>query len=427
MTNRRLALAIVLAGCGRVGFQDVGSGSGGDGGGGGTGDTITLVLASDASSSGPAGTPLAGATVLIERAGGTDRIATDATGTAQFSAAGVVAWHVAIRQGQGWRIYTMVGPPSGTIELGRRPDSGTNHTMTFVVPDNGSSSFWLHLPEACGFPPKEGSATFTLGYDPACEGKTTRVIAFTRPPNAAQDRYLDAGAVTLTSGATRTVTGSYAALPTYPIQVSNLPSLASSVGAGIYARTGLDLTLLGGDFASATPQGGAATVSATAAPGGNALWISTQGNLPIQYSSSSDRIVPSMITAQTSFDARTMVPLFDSLVLTRPPTMAWTGGEGQGTILAVEITSGQVQWDAYLAPSATSVTFPALPADLGAPVPQSFDFASVARLDIPGATTADLVPTIDRAWPSWPNDPTLFPAAGAGMARIVYSIGLGPP
>lgn len=253
------------------------------------------------------------------------------------------------------------------------------------------------------------------------------MIAFTTAPNTPQDRYLDAGNVTLTSGSTRTITGTYAALPTYAVQVGRLPALASSVDAGIYARTGLDLTLLGGDFTSATPQGGTATVSATAAPGGNALWVSTLANLPIQYSSTSDRIVPAMIAPQMSFDAQTLVPLFDSLVLTRPPTVAWTGGEGQGTILAVEITSGQVQWDAYLAPSATSVTFPALPADLGVPVPQSFDFASVARLDIPGATTADLVPTIDRTWPSWPHDPTVFPAAGAGMARIVYSIGLGPP
>lgn len=137
--------------------------AGGGDGDGGAGDTITLVVASDASATDPAGTPLAGATMLIERAGGTERIATDATGSARFSAAGVTAWHVALRQGQGWRIYTMVGPPSGTIELGHRPASGPDHTMKFVVPDNGSSNFWLHLPESCAFPPKEGSATFTLG------------------------------------------------------------------------------------------------------------------------------------------------------------------------------------------------------------------------------------------------------------------------
>jgi hypothetical protein len=368
-----------------------------------------------------------GATVVIERGSGSDRMVTDATGSAQFSSAGVVAWHVALRTAQGWRIYTMVGSPSGTIELGHRPAPSQNNTMRFSVPDNGSSDFWLRLPDACGFSPREGSATFTLGYDPACEGKTTRVIAFTTAPGTSQDRYLDAGNVTLTRGTTRTITGTYAAVPAHTVQITHLPGLASSAGAGIYARTGLDLTLLAGNFDSATPQGGTATVATTAAPGGDTLQVSMTGNLPIQYSSGSERFAPATLAAQMSVEATAMVPLFSSLVLTQPPNVAWTGGEGRGTILAVEITSGPLQWDAYLAPSATSVRFPALPPELGVPVPMSFDFASVARIDVPGATLADLAPTIDRTWPAWPHDAALFPAAGAGMARIVYSIGLGPP
>lgn len=423
-----LALAIALAGCGRLGFQEI-AGHSGDDAGGVTSDTITVVVTGDESSTDPAGMPIEGATVIVERSAGVDRKVTDATGSAAFPAAGVLACHVAFATAQGWRVYTMVAPPGGRIELGGRPslDPSRDHAMKFTVPDNGSGDFWLHFPEHCGYSPKYGSATFTQGYDPACEGKAAHVIAYTRPTGTTQDRYLDAGSVTFAQGSTRTVTGSYLALPAHTVQVTNLPGLVNSADALIYERADLDLTQLSADFGGATPQGGTATVSTAAAPGGNTLRVSALANLPIQYSSISELMEPAVLAAQMTIDARMMVPVFQSLVLTSPPSVAWTGGEGRGTILAVEITAGSLQWDAYLPPSATSVTFPELPAALGVPIPSSYDFASVARLEVPGATAADLAPTIDRTWSSWPHDRTLFPPGGGGEARIVYSIGLGPP
>jgi hypothetical protein len=427
----RLALALLLAGCGRVGFEEITGHNGDLDAGGGGGNTITLVVTSDETSSAAGGAPIAGATVTIERGTGAlpERMATDATGTAQFAAAGVAAFHVAFRSGPGWRVYSVQSPPSGTIALGGRSLTTTfSHNMRFALPDNGSSNFWLNLGASCAIPPKYGSPTFTLGYVPACEGKTTRVIAFTTAPGTSQDRYIDVGNVTLANGAMKTVTGNYAQPATYTVQLAGLPGLVGSARAGIYARSGLDLTHLGGDYDSVlTPGGGTINVPTTAAPGGNTLWISTLADLPLQYSSSSDRVVPAIVAAQMSFDARTMVPLFSQLTLTAPPSVSWIDGAGQGTILALEITSGTLQWDAYLPPSATSAHFPNLPSDLGVPVPAAYDFASLARLDIPGATTADLARTIDRSWPSWPANGAVFPTEGAGMARIVYSIGLGPP
>jgi len=428
----RLALALLLAGCGRVGFQEIAGHSGDlDAGGGGSSNAITVVVTSDETSTAPAGAPIAGATVVIERGTGAlpERTTTDARGTVQFTAAGVAAFHIAFRSGPGWRVYTVQAPPSGTIALGGRSLTTTfSHGMKFALPDNGSSNFWLNLGASCAISPKYGSATFTLGYVPACEGKTTRVIAFTTAPGTTQDRYIDVGNVTLANGAMKTVTGNYAQPTALTVQLTGLPGLVSSAHAGIYARAGLDLTALGGDYNSvATPGGGTVNVPTSAAPGGNTLWVSTIGDLPIQYESSSDRVVPATIAAQMTFDARTMVPLFSQLTLTAPPSVSWTGGAGQGTILALEITTGSLQWDAYLPPSASSARFPSLPGDLGVPVPASYDFASLARLDIPGATTADVARTIDQTWPSWPSDDAVFPAAGGGMARIVYSIGLGPP
>src|SRR5262249_38903279 len=154
----------------------------------------------------------------------------------------------------------------------------------------------------CAISPKYGSATFTLGYLAACEGTTTRVIAFTTAPGTTQDRYIDVGSVTLSNGAMKTVTGNYLQPAAHSVQITGLPRLASSTGAGIYARAGLDLTHLGGDFDGVTTTGGGtATVSTTAVPGGNTLWVSMRGDLPIQYESGSDRVVPAMIASQMSF------------------------------------------------------------------------------------------------------------------------------
>src|SRR5262245_18178959 len=112
----RLALALLVAGCGRVGFEEIAGRGGDDAGSAGGSNAITLVVTSDGTSSAPDGAPIAGGTVIVERDTGAlpERIATDATGTAQFAAAGVVACHVAFRSGPGWRVYSVQSPPSGT-------------------------------------------------------------------------------------------------------------------------------------------------------------------------------------------------------------------------------------------------------------------------------------------------------------------------
>ena len=55
----RLALTVLVAGCGRVGFQEL-AGHGGDDDGGVAGNTVALSVVSDETSSGPAGAPIAG-------------------------------------------------------------------------------------------------------------------------------------------------------------------------------------------------------------------------------------------------------------------------------------------------------------------------------------------------------------------------------
>jgi hypothetical protein len=217
-------------------------------------------------------------------------------------------------------------------------------------------------------------------------------------------------------------------VPATSVSVSNLEiGLIDSVGIEILARSGLDLVQMTADFASVTPGQPTTAIAATAAPGGNALLVQLTAATPIQYGSTSVRILPLSTTALPLVDAQSLIPVLGTLVLTRPPDVSWTGGGTGGTIIAVETVTGQVQWDAYLPPTATAVAFPELPADLGVPVPRSFDFASVVKLDIPGATTEDLLPTIDRTWSQWPHEPSLLPAAGSAEARILYTSALGPP
>src|SRR5262249_29380106 len=127
--------ALALAGCGRLGFHEIAaSDAPDDATPGATTDAVTVILVSDQYLSEPAGKPVAGATVLVDRATGTDRLTTDAAGIARFPAAGALACHVVYKSDLGWRGYTIdlslagapgatEAPPGTTIELGGRPAS----------------------------------------------------------------------------------------------------------------------------------------------------------------------------------------------------------------------------------------------------------------------------------------------------------------
>ena len=429
MTIGRFTLAIALTGCGRVGFQDIPGPTGGDAGSDGVaGDTVTLVVTSDEYLAEPAGLPIAGATVLVERSAGTDRLVTDATGKAQFAAAGVFACHVIYKSSIGWRGYTVQPPPAGTIELGSRPAFNLNHRVTLTLPVNADAdSYTVRLPGHCASPPLTSTPRVQFDYAPACDGTAVHAVGFAFPlvGSGLPDQYLDAGTVTLSSGAMQQITGNYQPLAMRTLQLTDLPSAADSVIGDIVARAGLDLTSLTPTLPSATPSGGAATLQEEAAPGGNGLEITVFGALPVQYPTSDVLIAPLPATP-VSFSAKDMLPLFDSLMIKDPSRIAWTGGTG-GTITIVERVGGDFQWDWYLPASATVAQLPAIPADLGVPAPKVPDDVSVVKLAVPGATGGDLVPTIDRRWSLWPHDALLLPAAAGASTRILYTAALGPP
>jgi len=425
----RLTLLLALAGCGRLGFQDRPGADASDGPGG---DTVTVIVTSDEYLSEPAGKPIAGATVLVERSTGTDRLTTDATGTARFGATGALACHVIYKSELGWRGYT-VAPPlmamSSTIELGSRPASNPSHNVTFTLPtDSSAASFTVRLPEHCGLPPSSGSASVSIPYEATCEGRSVHAYAFALPASGSSqpDLYIDAGMVQLINNATLGVSGGYTPLPVRMLQLTDLPAGTDSVSAEIVQRAGVDLTSL-------TPTPGSAVGAATSAslqmgvvPGGNGISLRAFTITPVQYLSSSELFAPLGLATGTTFDARDMLPLFASLTVSDPTRVAWTGAAG-GTITIVERQDGATQWDWYLPASATVARLPDIPADLGVPGPKPTSYAQVTRLAVPGATGGDLLQTIDRRWSLWPHDDLLLPQAGSSMARMLYSASLGPP
>lgn len=432
MTRSCLALviAIALAGCGRLGFEDA-RGRGIDGGiDVAPGAAVTLVVTSDQYLAEVAGTPVAGATVLVERSGGTERLATDATGTVRFAAAGVIACHVIYKSEIGWRGYTVAAPPAGvTIELGSRRASSPTHDMTFALPPTDSAAaFTVRLPEHCATPGPQSTPSVDLPYEVACEGKKVRLIGYAlAPAGSGPDSYLDAGTVTLANGGAITVPGSYLALPVHPLEITNLPASTVTATAEVLSRNDLDLTSLTPTPATAVPQGSSAMLNVEAVPGGNALRVRVSNVLPVAYLSSSERIAP-VVAASVApvIDARPMLPLFDSLTAGGGQSASWTGGGG-GTLTIVEGIAAGVQWDLYLDGSATSARVPDLPADLGLTFPDVADVLSVVTLAVPGATAADLLPTIDRRWSLWPHDPVLLPPGGSSISRILARRGPGGP
>lgn len=430
----RLALVLVLSGCGRFGFQSLAD-HGGDPIDAAivAGDQIAVRVTTDQYLSEPPGKPVAGATVLVDRAGGTDRLMTDAAGVAAFAADGALACHVIYHGDLGWRGYTVELPGGAaaagmTIELGARPASNPNHDVTFALPASANAGdFTVRVPQHCANPPYSSAPSVSTSFEASCEGAQVRAVGFVRGAvgTGAPDLYLDAGMVTLTNHATLTMTGGYQSLATRSLQVTNLPANTEDVVGEIVLRSGLDLTSLTPTLDGVTPSGGTASLRLGAAPGGNAVSINVLGTMPVQYLSSSARIAPLAATT-TVLDARDLVPLFASLTVTDPTRVRWTGASA-GTITIVERNAGGVQWDWYLPPDASVATLPAIPADLGVPAPKVPDYASVIRLAVPGLSELDLLPTIDRRWPSWPHDPVLLPPAGSAEAEILYTSALGPP
>lgn len=428
----RYALVLALASCGRLGFDDTRSITGDGGAGSGGTDTVRVVVATDyvPPGTGPStvpGTPVASATVLVDRGTGTlERLLTDAQGSVTFAADGLVAYHVVYGSANAWRVYTVATGATGTISLGGI-DPPAGGTMTIVLPSGPGTSFAANLPENCQsiFQPYS-TPSMAIPYDGPCEGRVVRVIGFANN-NA---RYLDAGMIKIAQNTQVMVSGSYAALPAHTVQVAGIPAAAQSITAELLARAGLDLTPMqpdGGPQSTAV-TGSSMTVTAGSAPGANALRVTVGiGRAGLAVLSSSERILPVSFAPPAnaaSFDASMLLAPFTSFQFDNKLNLSWAGGDATGTMIVIGLQTDSFEWDAYLPPTATSLAFPVIPADIGfPPSPMVYD-VRLRRIDVPGATAAGLTPAIDQAWRHWPHDAAVFPASGNRMAEARYISGL---
>jgi hypothetical protein len=424
-----------LASCGRLGFNDMRSMTGDGGADGGATSTVRVVVAADYTppGSGPTttpGTPVEAATVLVDRGAGTlERLLTDAQGSVKLDAEGLVAYHVVHGSANAWRVYTVATGATGTVSLGGN-DPPAGGRATIVLPSGPGNSFRVHLPEHCqSIFESSGTPSLSVQYNGACDGKVVHAIGFAST-NLSNMRYVDAGMIKLAPGTPSMVAGTYAALPTHSIELTNVPAGAQSVSAEVLARNELDLTPMESSSSpDSTPVTGATMMlTTTAAAGGNTLRVSASvGRAGRAVLSTSSQLAPVSFSAapiSASFDASSLLPAFTSLDFDTDLNVTWAGGGTSGTMIVVHLRTDSFEWDAYLPPTATALAFPVIPADIGFPrAPRVYD-VQVVRIDVPGATAVGLTPAIDQTWRRWPHDAALFPASGNRIAAARYVSGL---
>lgn len=420
---------LALASCGRIGFNDTTSITDG----GGT-NTVRVVVVTDSTPPGTGsatpGTPVDSATVLVDRGAGTlERLLTDVHGSVTLATDGLVAYHVVYGSSHAWRVYTVATAATGTVSLGgNAPAAGGK--VTIVLPGGSGNSFGAHLPEHCqSIFDTFSTPSVSIQYNGACDGQVVQVIGFAST-NLSNLRYVDAGMIRLAPGTQSTVAGTYAALPTHSIQLTNVPAGAQLVSAQVLARNQLDLTPMESSSSPSQTQatGPTMTLTPTAAAGGNTLRVTANvGRAGRAVISTSEQLAPVSFSAapiSASFDANALLPAFTSFDFDTQLNLTWVAGGTSGTMIVMQLLTDSFEWDAYLPPTATALAFPVIPADIGFPrAPMVYD-VRLMRIDVPGATAVGLTPAIDQTWRRWPHDAALFPASGNRMAEARYISGL---
>jgi hypothetical protein len=434
----RYALVLALTSCGRFAFDDMRSDDGGPPGveaPGGEASTVRLVVTADYTPQGsgpfvPLGTPIESATVLVDRGtGALERLVTDAEGSVTFDTDGLVAYHVVHGSSNWWRVYTVATGATGTVSLGGVAPTGAGGQVTMVLPTSSDAWFRAHLPEGCqSIFDVSSTPTVSIQYNPACAGQTVRVLGFTTP-DFDNVRYVDAGMIKLAPGTRSTVTGTYAAMPTHSIALTNVPAGTQRVSAEILARD--QSVLMPMEFSSPDQvqvTGPTMMLTPTAAPGGDTLRVSADmGRVGRAFSSATGAVVPISFSAapiSASFDASTLLAPFTSFDFDSKLNVSWAGGDGTGTMLVMQVSADSFEWHAYLPTTATALSFPVIPADIGFPRAPRVYTVAISRIDVPGATAVGLTPTIDQTFQRWPNDPALFPPSGNRSAGAAFASGL---
>jgi hypothetical protein len=425
-----------LAACGRIGFGTYGGGSGDPFGDGGVvpPDTIALEVTAD-------GAPgaIAGATVLVDRGGTYDRLTTDGQGIATIDASAATTLDVVYRVGSSWRVYTLIDvPPQTAIVLGgRRPNESNTSRMHLDVPSlPAASAYGFTIPLGCGFSGfNDSSPMLDISYEPHCEGASYSMFIIGDDTTGAYYG-LDAGTSVLAAGTTRTVTGSYTALPAYTVDVSSLPaqSIAVYFTAGAFdASNGFaDFT----PIQTAVPVNDAASFTIHVPSDIDMFELDAVAPVASAYTSQSRYLAQVAFAPTTAFDASVLLPDFSGMML--PPSADAASWSFIGTTPSTPAITGfdafidraePLHWTVYAPGTVTGVTFPALPADLAGAFTTggTWNLATTGIVAAPDATYSSLLKAWDSAWLG-SDGGWLFPyTVGLAYDWINYDAGLGPP
>ena len=386
-----LALCLLVAACGRVGFDEHrGNGGAFDGGAldgarapdsyDGPG-TIDLVVESEGSN---AGMPVGGADVLVENGSGFDRTTTAADGTASFSVAGPTTFHVAYLVSGLWRVYTINAARAGsTVTLGGKPGAPRpahrwrSASRREPAAPTATASGCARTRRTTAARPSRSSWTLS-----SCEGRTVHLFAYDL---STSDDYIDAGPLTLKANATFAVPGAYQAMPSHAVHVANLPANTQSVYATIEARGERRCDRPRPRPGDRQPERLHARHHGRRAADRQPAGLQFNGVQSNPISAFGFEFLPTDTAGNVSVDAAGALPVFTTMT-TAPATagIAWSPLVNAGVIYAVDATASNVHWTAYVDAGTDHVAFPALPADLAAAIPATWNDADVDAVRRPG-------------------------------------------
>ncbi len=415
---RLSAIAVALAGCGRIHFDDREDAGAGDAGADGTAGAMVSVEVLTDSDAAVSGMPVVGADLVIERAGGlVERTVTDAAGNAQIAAPTPTTFHVVYPiAGMKARLYTIQAATAGaTIRLGGRSPSGSSHDMTLLVAANSAGDTYSATgPDACAIS-TSGSTTLAVAYDVMCEGRTVHMYGEAHDMSGTFAHFTDLGPINLASGSAVNDPTVYVAEPIVQGSFTGLPLGPNQITAQALALSPTDLTTLSSQMQIYGYTGAQTALADFVAPAATtALHVTVSG------SQLSTAILPVTIAgANLAVDASSMMPIFSGAA--RSPdnrSVSWTGPSA-GTLIklddTVTTTGGvAVHWTAYVDPGVSSVALPSLPADLAfadAGTTGTWSIGDLSRFEIPGESAMASLAFIDA--------PYVPPAVGTRTALII--------
>lgn len=366
---RLAGLAFVILGCGRIGFDPTGVVVTTDGDGGVIVPPDHILVQTTA-----------GAAIVAETDG--SRYVANETGTALVPATSPTTLHVVFTSNTiDTEVFTAVGvDPGSNLVVGRGVGVASNPThMTVTLPAAANATqYAIRGGEACVQGGLQTTPGVSVAFQAGCSGTGAHLIAFALQMQTVIG-YLDLGTVTLATNGTFTATGSWSALVTYTLAVHGADVIdGQTVGEQLLeldtgSAGGISLDPTDSSPAGTVTGGGVTLASSPIPPFANELVLTA---MPTMTTSTTLTLHPALAPGSNTVDASAMLPLLAAPTYSNttigatwpaPPPTSADFVIYKASVMKADSTF--IGWTIYAPPTTTSVTFPALPADLD-PVPE---------------------------------------------------------